>query len=636
MFNFKKELVAYCRSDVDILRRSAMTFREDFLKIGNIDPLQYITIASVCMALYRSKYMPKDTIGIIKDVPKNTVSKISLQWLQWKSNVGNVYIQHAINGGEHFIPGVGKVDGFCGATNTVYEFQGCFWHGCPKCYTQDRINPVNQLDMVELQRATATKNAKIIGLGYNLVEVYECDIQKDVAFKKYCKTNNVELVEPLNPRDAFFGGRTNVTKLTYDFKPGEKGRYVDFVSLYPTVNFCKTYPVGHPTKIYNPKQYDPKWCGFVQCKIEAPRGLYHPVLPVRLKCGQSEKLLFPLCRTCAVTRQQTKCEHSPDERTLTGTWCTNEIALALTKGYRIIGIYEVWHFTRTSDALFKGYVRDFMKLKMESSAPLDEDINVFKQRVKGHLGIELGTIQKNEGMRAVAKLCLNSLWGKYGQRINMTQTEYVTEPKDFYKILLNDTHEDIGIQFLSKDMVQMNFSLKDQFVDNYNNINIPIAAFTTSHALEMLYGVLDKVGTRVLGYDTDSCWFYEQDGENTVPTGDILGELTDELGGGYITKWVGTGPKSYSYEVNNGGVRCKVKGFTLNYANGLKINGDVMDEVVHDPSKTVVIEKKNAITHDAKTKTIVNQDQTKTFSLGYDKRVVQNNFDTLPYGFQKK
>ena len=64
-----------------------------------------------------------------------------------------------------------------------------------------------------------------------------------------------------------------------------------------------------------------------------------------------------------------------------------------------------------------------------------------------------------------------------------------------------------------------------------------------------------------------------------------------------------------------------------------KINGDVMNDIVHDPSKTVTIEKKNTITRNAKTKTIVNQDQTKTFSLGYDKRVVQDNFDTLPYGF---
>ena len=81
-----------------------------------------------------------------------------------------------------------------------------------------------------------------------------------------------------------------MTKLTYEFKPGEKGWYVDFVSLYPTVNFFKKYPLEHPTKICNPKTYDPKWFGFVQCKIEAARGLYHPVLPVRLKYGQLDKL----------------------------------------------------------------------------------------------------------------------------------------------------------------------------------------------------------------------------------------------------------------------------------------------------------------------------------------------------------
>ena len=206
VFNFKNELVAYCRSDVDILRRSMIAFRDNFLKIGNIDPLQYITIASVCMAIYRSKYMPENTIGVIKDSVKNeTFSKISMQWLHWRSNVDNVYIQHAMNGGEHFIPSVGKVDGFCKTTNTVYEFQGCFWHGCPKCYTVDQINPMNQRDMVELQRSTLKKNGKITSLGYRLVEVYECEIQQDTAFKKYCKTNTVDIVMPLNPGMHFSG-----------------------------------------------------------------------------------------------------------------------------------------------------------------------------------------------------------------------------------------------------------------------------------------------------------------------------------------------------------------------------------------------------------------------------------------------
>ena len=125
----------------------------------------------------------------------------------------------------------------------------------------------------------------------------------------------------------------------------------------------------------------------------------------------------------------------------------------------------------------------------------------------------------------------------------------------------------------------------------------------------------------------------DRPGGNTIETGDNLGDLTDELKGGHITKWVGTGPKSYAYEKSNGDVECKVKGFTVNNDNGLKINGDVMNEIIHDPSKKITIGRKNAITRDAKTKTIVNQDQTKTFSLGYDKRVVQDDFDTLPYEF---
>ena len=108
---------------------------------------------------------------------------------------------------------------------------------------------------------------------------------------------------------------------------------------------------------------------------------------------------------------------------------TNEIALALRKDYRILEIYEVWYFDETSTTLFKGYVKDFMQIKMENSAPPKENLEDFKKKVKDHLGISLGEVKEDKGMRAVAKLCLNLLWGKFGQRINQTQIEYVTELK---------------------------------------------------------------------------------------------------------------------------------------------------------------------------------------------------------------
>ena len=64
-FNFQKELKEYCRSDVDILRRSMLKFREDFISMENIDPLQYIKIASVCNTIYRSNYMPAGSIYVV-------------------------------------------------------------------------------------------------------------------------------------------------------------------------------------------------------------------------------------------------------------------------------------------------------------------------------------------------------------------------------------------------------------------------------------------------------------------------------------------------------------------------------------------------------------------------------------------
>ena len=87
-----------------------------------------------------------------------------------------------------------------------------------------------------------------------------------------------------------------------------------------------------------------------------PRGLYHPVLPVKMTCGNAEKLLFPLCKKCAVLKLQ-KCLHSDEERMFVGTWCTNELNVAVKKGYEIQKIFEVWNFENRSSELFKGYVK---------------------------------------------------------------------------------------------------------------------------------------------------------------------------------------------------------------------------------------------------------------------------------------
>ena len=222
--------------------------------------------------------------------------------------------------------------------------------------------------MGTLNDLTIEKRETIKNAGYNHVSTYECQLNKNKEFQKFAKNFTQEIVEPLNPRGAFYGGRTNATKLLYNFQENECGRYVDFCSLYPTVQYYQKYPIGHPTKIFDPKKYDRSWYGLIKCKVVPPRKLYHPVLPQRIKVDSYEKLVFTLCKTCAETRNQNKCEHTDTQRSFIGTWTTDEVSKALEKGYKILRIYEVWHFAKSTDALFKGYIRRFMKIKLESSS----------------------------------------------------------------------------------------------------------------------------------------------------------------------------------------------------------------------------------------------------------------------------
>ena len=84
------------------------------------------------------------------------------------------------------------------------------------------------------------------------------------------------------------------------------------------------------------------------------------------------------CSECYNIRNG-ECFHSDDQRAITGIWCTNEFEKALEKGYRIDKIYEVQHFENTRPDLWKGYIRKFMKLKLESSK-FDCSEEVYRQK----------------------------------------------------------------------------------------------------------------------------------------------------------------------------------------------------------------------------------------------------------------
>ena len=85
---------------------------------------------------------------------------------------------------------------------------------------------------------------------YNLVTVLECEFKQFIKYNPGYDIKMDKYVAPLNPKEGFYIGRCEPIKLYYDFKKRyEKGKYVDFVSLYPTVNNYDYYPVDIEFKL---------------------------------------------------------------------------------------------------------------------------------------------------------------------------------------------------------------------------------------------------------------------------------------------------------------------------------------------------------------------------------------------------
>ena len=130
-YDFREEIIKYCRSDVDILRKCCLLYREMFRNETGIDPFnKALTIASYCQEVYRTNFLKKDTIAVFNNDRQLKIkqSNIAVKWLSYISEKEGLYIQHVRNGGEKRFNNY-SLDGYCEETHTAYEFQGCFWHG---------------------------------------------------------------------------------------------------------------------------------------------------------------------------------------------------------------------------------------------------------------------------------------------------------------------------------------------------------------------------------------------------------------------------------------------------------------------------------------------------------------------------
>lgn len=274
---------------------------------------------------------------------------------------------------------------------------------------------------------TFSKTYHLRELGNDVIEMWGCDFKREMILKEEVRriVKSFKFIEPLQIRDTFFGGRT---EMFWKYaRSGESTviKHLDVCSLYPYICKYGVFLKGHPFIMTEPAQMPKlddfiKWVGFAKISILPPKKLRLPVLPSKV----NGKLIFGLCRECMAISNSEPCTHSDELRTIEGSYAICEIAKALECGYKLIQIYEIWKYAKTQfnktkreGGVFAEYIDKFLKLKQEASGypsrvESEDDKDAFVQELKDRENIDLdkSKIEANPGLRSLAKMCLNSLW----------------------------------------------------------------------------------------------------------------------------------------------------------------------------------------------------------------------------------
>ena len=198
----------------------------------------------------------------------------------------------------------------------------------------------------------------------------------------------------------------------------------------------------------------------------------------------------------------------------------------------------------------------------------------------------ISLIRHNAAKRGLAKLCLNSMWGKLTERNNRPKTNLITDPLELYRFLVTPGVEVMNLMLASDESVWLSWRFEaEEQVANLRHTNEVIGAYVTAGARIQLYGYLDRLQETALYCDTDSKLFVLPiDGPKVVQTGDKLCSMQSELRPGeYIDEFVNGAPKNYAYKVLDSGTKqainivCMVRGITLNYDTCKLVNSTLLE-----------------------------------------------------------
>lgn len=440
------------------------------------------------------------------------------------------------------------------------------------------------------------------------------------------------------------GGRTETFVMKWVASPDQHGCYVDVRSLYPEVMWGNNYPVGLPIDSDQtgviPSLPDILDVGvsMIECNVNPPsvwKSTHHRYIPVLPHFSAEGKLLF---------------DNRPKEH-----FCvTNvELKLALEQGWTVTKVHRVlhWDAKHVSTSLFRSFVETFYRIKVEceTTDKPEEMRNSFLKK----FGTECGTIKSNKPLRSVAKLILNSLWGKLTQRTDYAQTRIIQVDDiigmEWFRAFWDrtayevDARGDISVLHPHRCWkIQCKREYMDEFIEGHaeylNNVCPAIGVFVTSYARAHLYkqGLAQLHWSQILYCDTDSVIYYfdkKNSHHRHVRTGDMMGEFANELKPGEVmNEFYSTGAKCYGYQLAlNDKIRYvhRVKGIVMGKTlidtkdgHVTTIGYEDVKKAVLDQAYQVEVKYKGFERKKHKIRTV---DVLKTFKNTMDKRVIRLN-----------
>uniref|UniRef100_A0A1I8GXM3 DNA-directed DNA polymerase n=1 Tax=Macrostomum lignano TaxID=282301 RepID=A0A1I8GXM3_9PLAT len=220
----------------------------------------------------------------------------------------------------------------------------------------------------------------------------------------------------------------------------------------------------------------------------------------RTECKRSSFLGFAApvwSSSAAAATTQTR------QRALTGTWATPELQKAFQLGYRLQAVHALAYWTEKRTGLFSDYAES-----SGSPGMSDEDKAAYIADFFAKEGVTLDKVEPNPGLRFVAKIFLNSLWGKFCQRDDLTSTEIVSSYEDWLARLTDPNLKDaagVRSQVLKCKGIRLTPEIRERSDDLRNallhggSLQLPQFQFRRDKASCTIHTIsMDKTFQRVL------------------------------------------------------------------------------------------------------------------------------------------